>query len=86
MAIDCCSHGLGLPGLGLNLSLALDGLSWLFAGLISGVGVLIFAYAAAYMRDDPTLPRLYRLLLLFNAAMMGIVLADNLILLIVFWN
>ena len=75
-----------LPGLGLNLSLALDGLSWLFAGLISGVGVLVFAYAAAYMHDDPTLPRLYRLLLLFNAAMMGIVLADNLILLIVFWE
>ena len=46
-----------LPGLGLNLSLALDGLSWLFAGLISGVGVLVFAYAAAYMHDDPTLPR-----------------------------
>jgi len=75
-----------LPGLGLNLSLALDGLSWLFAGLISGVGVLVFAYAAAYMHDDPTLPRLYRLLLLFNASMMGIVLADNLILLIVFWE
>ena len=75
-----------LPGLGLNLSLALDGLSWLFAGLISGIGVLVFAYAAAYMHDDPTLPRLYRLLLLFNAAMMGIVLADNLILLIVFWE
>ncbi len=75
-----------LPGLGLNLSLALDGLSWLFAGLISGVGVLIFAYAAAYMHGDSTLPRLYRLLLLFNAAMMGIVLADNLILLIVFWE
>ena len=75
-----------LPGLGLNLSLALDGLSWLFASLISGVGVLVFAYAASYMRDDPTLPRLYRLLLLFNAAMMGIVLADNLILLIVFWE
>ena len=65
------------PSLGLYLSFSLDGLSWLFTGLISGVGVLVFVYAAFYMSDDPTLSRLYRLLLLFNAAMMGVVLADN---------
>ena len=74
------------PELGLHVSVALDGLSWLFAGLISGVGVAVFAYAGSYMRGDPGLPRLYRLLLLFNAAMMGVVLADNLILLLVFWE
>ena len=74
------------PELGLHVSVALDGLSWLFAGLISGVGVAVFAYAGSYMRGDPGLPRLYRLLLLFNAAMMGVVLADNLVLLLVFWE
>ena len=74
------------PSLGLYLSFSLDGLSWLFTGLISGVGVLVFVYAAFYMSDDPTLSRLYRLLLLFNAAMMGVVLADNLVLLLVFWE
>ncbi len=74
------------PSLGLYLSFSLDGLSWLFAGLISGVGVFVFVYAAFYMADDPTLSRLYRLLLLFNAAMMGVVLADNLVLLLVFWE
>lgn len=74
------------PQLGLHVSVALDGLSWLFAGLISGVGVAVFAYAGSYMRGDSGLPRLYRLLLLFNAAMMGVVLADNLILLLVFWE
>ena len=74
------------PSLGLYLSFSLDGLSWLFTGLISGVGVFVFIYAAFYMADDPTLSRLYRFLLLFNAAMMGVVLADNLVLLLVFWE
>ncbi len=74
------------PSLGLYVSLSLDGLSWLFTGLISGVGVFVFLYAAFYMADDPTLSRLYRFLLLFNAAMMGVVLADNLIVLLVFWE
>ena len=74
------------PSLGLYVSFRLDGLSWLFTSLISGVGVMVFVYAAFYMSDDSTLPRLYRLLLLFNAAMMGVVLADNLVLLLVFWE
>jgi multicomponent Na+:H+ antiporter subunit A len=75
-----------VPDLGLHLSLALDGLSWLFASLIAGVGILVFIYAASYLHDDPQLTRLYRFLLLFNGAMMGVVLADNLILLAVFWE
>jgi multicomponent Na+:H+ antiporter subunit A len=75
-----------LPDLGLHFSFILDGLSWLFASLIAGVGLLVFLYAASYLRDDPHLTRLYRFLLLFNGSMMGVVLADNLILLAVFWE
>jgi multicomponent Na+:H+ antiporter subunit A len=75
-----------LPDLGLHFSFILDGLSWLFASLIAGVGLLVFLYAASYLHDDPHLTRLYRFLLLFNGAMMGVVLADNLILLAVFWE
>jgi multicomponent Na+:H+ antiporter subunit A len=75
-----------LPALGLHLSLVLDGLSWLFASLITGVGVLVFVYTAFYLRDDPHLVRLYRLLLLFNSAMLGVVLAGNLLLLAVCWE
>jgi multicomponent Na+:H+ antiporter subunit A len=75
-----------LPEVGFRLSLAVDGLSWLFASLIAGVGVLVFLYSAAYLRDDPFLARLYRLLLFFNGAMMGVVLADNLILLAISWE
>ena len=75
-----------LPALGLRLSLQLDGLSWLFVSLISGVGVLVFIYTGSYLHDDPHLGRLYRFLLLFNSAMMGVVLADNLVVLLVFWE
>ncbi len=75
-----------LPALGLRLSLQLDGLSWLFVSLISGVGLLVFIYAGSYLHDDPQLGRLYRFLLLFNSAMMGVVQADNLVVLLVFWE
>ena len=75
-----------LPALGLRLSFQLDGLSWLFVSLISGVGLLVFIYAGSYLHNDPHLGRLYRFLLLFNSAMMGVVLADNLVVLLVFWE
>ena len=75
-----------LPEMGFHLSLALDGLSWLFACLISGMGILVFYYTASYLEGDPRLFRLYRFLLLFNSAMMGVVLADNLVLLFIFWE
>ena len=75
-----------LPALGVQLSFNLDGLSWLFTSLISGVGALVFIYAASYLHADPQLSRLYRFLLFFNGAMMGVVLADNLLVLMVFWE
>jgi len=62
------------------------GLSRLFACLISGMGILIFHYTASYLDGDPRLFRLYRFLLLFNSAMMGVVLADILDLLFVLWE
>jgi multicomponent Na+:H+ antiporter subunit A len=75
-----------VPSLGLSLSFALDGLGLLFALLISGVGALILIYAGGYMSGDPGLGRLYAFLLLFMAAMLGLVLADNMLLLFVFWE
>ncbi len=66
-----------IPTLGVHFSLLLDGLGWMFAFLIAGVGVVVFLYAASYLSHDPHLVRFYRYLLLFNGAMMGVVLADN---------
>ncbi len=75
-----------VPALGLALSLRLDGLALLFALLILGIGLLVVVYARFYLAADDALPRFYASLLLFMAAMLGIVTADNLLLLVVFWE
>lgn len=74
------------PSLGLDLSFHLDGLSLLFALLITGIGALILIYAGGYLAGHPQLGRLYAFLLLFMASMLGLVLADNILTLFVFWE
>jgi multicomponent Na+:H+ antiporter subunit A len=74
------------PSLGLRLSFALDGLSRLFAVLIAGIGALVLVYAGAYMHAHDRLGRLYLYLLVFMASMLGVVLADNVLALFVFWE
>lgn len=75
-----------VPTLGVNLSFMVDGLSLAFALIVSGVGLLIVVYAGGYMAGDPQLARFYLYLFLFMSAMLGLVLADNLVTLFVFWE
>lgn len=75
-----------LPELGLNLSLRLDGLGLMFALLIVGIGLLVILYARYYLSQRDSLSKLYALLQLFMMAMLGIVLSNNLLLLIIFWE
>jgi multicomponent Na+:H+ antiporter subunit A len=75
-----------VPQLGIHLSFYLDGLSLLFALLITGVGALIVIYAGRYLDGDPQLGRFYLYLISFMAAMLGLVLAGNLITLFIFWE
>ena len=75
-----------LPALGVTASLRLDGLSLAFALLVTGVGALVLLYAAAYFARDARLWRLMLLLGLFELSMLGLVLADDLITLFVFWE
>jgi multicomponent Na+:H+ antiporter subunit A len=74
-----------VPALGLNASFQLDGLGMLFALLISGIGALVVAYSGGYLAGDRRLGRFYLILFGFMAAMLGIVLADNVLLLYVAW-
>lgn len=71
---------------GIDLSLRLDGLGLIFALLITGIGALIFIYAQGYLGAHPQRGRFFAYLLLFFSAMLGLVLADNLLLLFVFWE
>ncbi len=75
-----------VPALNLAFGFRMDGLAWLFATLITGIGALIVLYAAYYLHHEDPARRFFLYLLLFMGAMLGIVLADNLILLVVFWE
>ena len=76
-----------MPELGLYLDLRLDGFAAIMLLLIAGIGVLIFLYAAQYLaKRGAGVGRLCGLLTLFAGAMVGLVLADNLLLLYGFWE
>jgi multicomponent Na+:H+ antiporter subunit A len=74
------------PSLGINLSFYLDGLSLLFSLLILGTGVLVLIYSSGYLKGNGHLGRFYAFMILFMSSMLGLVLADNMITLFVFWE
>jgi len=76
-----------IPSMGISLSFLVDGLSLFFGFIVSGVGILVFFYAIQYFKDKPKDPgRFYSYMILFMTAMIGTVMADNLILLFIFWE
>jgi len=75
-----------IPSAGLNLAFRLDGLGLLFALLILGIGLLVVLYAYYYLSAQDHLGRLYAYLLLFMGSMLGVVLSENLIQLLIFWE
>jgi multicomponent K+:H+ antiporter subunit A len=75
-----------IPTLGLNASLFLDPLGLLFAGMILGIGLLIIIYARFYLSSADPMGRFFTYLLLFQGAMLGIALSDNVLLLLIFWE
>jgi len=75
-----------IPSLGLNASFRLDGFALLFALLILVIGVLVVLYARYYLAPEDSQERFFGLLLLFMGAMLGVVLSENLLLLVTFWE
>ncbi|WP_224274253.1 hydrogen gas-evolving membrane-bound hydrogenase subunit E [Nocardioides lacusdianchii] len=75
-----------LPSLGVSFALRLNGLSSLFALMVLGVGALIMAYCPRYLSSHDPHGAIYGLLTLFAAAMLGLVLAADVVLLFVFWE
>lgn len=79
---------------GLNFDFTLDGLARLYALLATGIGFLVVAYASRYLplhlhhqhRPESDQTRFYFFLLLFMAAMVGLVMAQDLILIFLFWD
>lgn len=75
-----------VPSLGLNLSFYLDGLALLFALIVTGVGALVMLYAGAYFDDAAQAGRFLALMMAFSGAMLGVVIAGNLLTLFIAWE
>lgn len=76
-----------IPQLHLELSVRLDTLSWLLALIVTGIGALVIVYCTKYFTDsDEGLGRFAAVLLAFTGTMYGLVIADNVFLLFVFWE
>ncbi len=75
-----------LPSLGLDLIVRIDGFAWMFAMLVSGIGLLVIVYARYYLSPDDPAARFHSLLLGFMGAMLGIVVSGQLVQLVVFWE
>jgi multicomponent Na+:H+ antiporter subunit A len=75
-----------MPSLDIALRFRLDGLSLLFCLIVTGIGFLVTLFAASYMAGHAHTGRFFVYLQTFMLAMLGIVTADNLLLLFVFWE
>ena len=75
-----------LPSLGIDVVVRIDGFAWMFAMLVSGMGLLVIVYTRYYLSADDPAARFYSLLLGFMGAMLGVVVSGNLVQLVVFWE
>jgi multicomponent Na+:H+ antiporter subunit A len=76
-----------VPVLNLDVAFAMGTLQWVMALLVTGVGALVLAYCTWYFADDDSgLPSFAGNFTAFAGAMLGLVLADDLLVLYVFWE
>ena len=75
-----------IPFLNLSFGVLVDSLSVFMASVVSFIGALILLYSIGYMAEEESLSRYYFFMLLFIGAMIGLVMADNLIQLYIFWE
>jgi multicomponent Na+:H+ antiporter subunit A len=75
-----------VPSMDVALRLRVDAWALLFALLASGIGVLVFAYAARYMHGKPSLGRFYAALSAFMGSILGVAFASDLVALFLFWE
>ena len=79
-------HIPGVDGLQIEIALLLDPMSLLMLLVVTGVGAAIHLYSYGYMQHDPGMARYFACLSLFTFAMLGIVLANNFVMMFIFWE
>ena len=77
---------LRLDVLSVDIGLKIDGLSKLMLCVVTGVGSLIHIFSLGYMKEDRDFSRYFAFLSLFIFSMLGIVLADNFVMMFIFWE
>ena len=75
-----------VPAAGLDFTLRMDGLAWMFCLLVTGVGFLVVLYARYYMSPRDPVGRFFAFFLAFMGSMVGVVLSGNLFQLVFFWE
>ncbi|MEX6504896.1 putative monovalent cation/H+ antiporter subunit A [Jiella sp. M17.18] len=75
-----------VPSFAVRFSFRLDGLSSTFALLVTGIGTLIVLYSGGYLAGHRDQGRFLSFILMFMGSMLGLVLADDLITLFVYWE
>ncbi|MDO9395682.1 MAG: Na+/H+ antiporter subunit A [Herbiconiux sp.] len=76
-----------IPQLGIAFSFRVDALAWLLALVVTGVGALVLVYCARYFSPrEPQLGRFAALLLAFAGTMYGLVTADDIYIMFMFWE
>lgn len=75
-----------IPAIGLQFAFRLDGLSLLFSLMILLIGLLIILYGRYYLSTKDSMGRFFAYMMLFMGSMLGVVLSENLLQLVVFWE
>jgi NADH-quinone oxidoreductase subunit L len=84
--LDVLLRWIHIGALQVDIAFAVDPLSGLMILIVTGIGGLIHLYSIGYMHDDEAYWRFFAYLNLFTAAMLTLVLADNLVLMFVGWE
>jgi len=83
---ETSTNWLSIGGLQIDFGLKLDALSMMMLLVVTGVGGAIHIYSFGYMHEDRSMARFFAFMSLFTFSMLGIVLANNFLMMFIFWE
>jgi len=83
---ETSTNWLSIGGLQIDFGLKLDALSMMMLLVVTGVGGAIHIYSFGYMHEDRSMARFFAFMSLFTFSMLGIVLANNFVMMFIFWE
>jgi NADH-quinone oxidoreductase subunit L len=83
---ELSTNWLSIGGLQIDFGLKLDALSLMMLLIVTGVGGAIHIYSFGYMHEDKGMARFFAFMSLFTFSMLGVVLANNFLMMFIFWE